>query len=780
MGMKYFGARMQRLEDPALLAGRGRFVDDIHLDGTMHVAFVRSPHAHARIQRIDASAARMLAGVQAVFTHADLPDGMRGRVPLMVPHPHIRHPLMPYPLAAEEVNYVGELVAAVLADNRYIAEDAASLVTVDYELLSPVVDCRVAIEPGSARAHANVSDNIAAKFTLGYGNVDAAFETAHTVVDVALTQQRGSGRAIECRAVLANYDKAGDKLTVWNAGQTPHIDRRNLEILLRLDPSQLRVIMPDVGGGFGTKALFYPETAVVAWCALALERPVKWIEDRRENFLAATQERDQYWDLALALAQDGEILGLRGRLVHDGGAYVPHGIVLPLIAGTTVPGPYVVPNFALDVTVALTNLVPTTPVRGAGRPQAVFAMERLMDKAARALALDPAALRARNLIRPEQMPYPVGLVFRDGKPLTYDSGDYPACQAKAVELADYANFPTRQAAAREEGRYIGIGVANYVEGSGLGPFEGATVRVLRSGKVRLLTGAASQGQGHRSTLAQIAADQLGVAPDEIDVVMADTDAIAMGVGTFASRIAANAGPAVDIAAKRVREKIIKLAAHLLEAAEHDIELDQERAFVRGVPQMGKSFAELASASIGIAGLSLPEAISPGLEETHYFAPAQATYCNGTHVAEVEVDIATCHVRILNYVVAHDAGRLINPLIVDGQIQGGVAHGIGNALFEAMSYDAGGQPLTTTFGDYLLPIATDVPAVTCVHLETPTPLNPLGVKGAGEGGTIPAAAAIIAAIENALTPFGIEISEAPVRPDRLHEMLAKAGAYAKRV
>ena len=439
-----------------------------------------------------------------------------------------------------------------------------------------------------------------------------------------------------------------------------------------------------------------------------------------------------------------------------------------------------VPSFALDVTVALTNLVPTTPVRGAGRPQAVFAMERLMDKAARALALDPAALRARNLIRPEQMPYPVGLVFRDGKPLTYDSGDYPACQAKAVELADYANFPTRQAAAREEGRYIGIGVANYVEGSGLGPFEGATVRVLRSGKVRLLTGAASQGQGHRSTLAQIAADQLGVAPDEIDVVMADTDAIAMGVGTFASRIAANAGPAVDIAAKRVREKIIKLAAHLLEAAEHDIELDQGRAFVRGVPQMGKSFAELASASIGIAGLSLPEAISPGLEETHYFAPAQATYCNGTHVAEVEVDIATCHVRILNYVVAHDAGRLINPLIVDGQIQGGVAHGIGNALFEAMSYDAGGQPLTTTFGDYLLPIATDVPAVTCVHLETPTPLNPLGVKGAGEGGTIPAAAAIIAAIENALTPFGIEISEAPVRPDRLHELLAKAGAYAKRV
>ncbi len=778
MGMKYFGARMKRLEDPALLKGRGRFVDDIHLDGTLHAAFVRSPHAHARIGKINAAAAQALAGVQAVLTSADLSDSMRERLPLMAPHPLIKHPLMPYPLAPEEVSYVGELVAVVLADNRYIAEDAAGLVAVDYEVLDPVVDCRAAIAPDAPRAHTGLADNIAAKFTLGYGHVGMAFANAHKVVDVSLAQQRGSGHAIECRAVLASYDKASDKLTVWNAGQTPHIDRRNLEILLRLDPSQLRVIMPDVGGGFGTKALFYPETAVIAWCALALERPVKWIEDRRENFLAATQERDQFWDLSLALAPDGKILGVRGQLLHDSGAYVPHGIVLPLISGTTVPGPYVVPNFALDVTVALTNLVPTTPVRGAGRPQAVFAMERLMDKAARTLGMDPVALRANNLIQPEQIPYAVGLVFRDGKPLTYDSGDYPACQAKAVELARYADFPARQATARQDGRYVGIGVASYVEGTGLGPFEGATVRVLRSGKVRVLTGAAPQGQGHRSSFAQIAADHLGVVPDDIDVVMADTDAIAMGVGTFGSRVAANAGPAVDIAARGVRRRIVKLAAHLLEAAEHDIELGDGRAFVRGVPGMGKSFAELASASVGIPGLSLPETITPGLEETHYFGPPQAAYCNGTHVAEVEVDIGTAHVRILNYVVAHDAGRLINPLIVDGQIQGGVAHGIGNALFEAMSYDANGQPLTTTFGDYLLPIAGDVPAVTCAHLETPSPLNPLGVKGAGEGGTIPAAAAIIAAIENALAPFGIEISEAPVRPQRLYELLAKAGAYAK--
>jgi aerobic carbon-monoxide dehydrogenase large subunit len=417
--------------------------------------------------------------------------------------------------------------------------------------------------------------------------------------------------------------------------------------------------------------------------------------------------------------------------------------------------------------------ITSTPVRGAGRPQAAFAMERLMDKAARVAAIDPAELRRRNLIPAERMPYPVGLTFRDGRPLVYDSGDYPAVFEKAISLSSYDGFRARQKKARAEGRFIGIGVGTYVEGTGLGPFEGATIRVLPSGKVRLMTGAAPQGQGHRTAFAQIAADHLGVEPASIDVVMADTDAIAMGWGAFASRLAANAGPAIHIAGERLGNKIKKLAAHVLEAAAEDIELSGGRAHVRGVPQMGKSFAELSSMAAGMSGFALPRDVSPGLEETHYFGPEQAAYCNGTHIAEVEVDPETGGVRILGYVIAHDCGRLINPLIVEGQIQGGLAHGVGNALFEWMGYDDAAQPTTVSLADYLLPGALDVPDAALSHIETPCPLNPLGVKGAGEGGTIPAPAAIVAAVEDALSPLGIEIAEAPISPMRLAALVAAA-------
>jgi carbon-monoxide dehydrogenase large subunit len=773
---QHFGARMTRLEDDALLRGAGRFVDDIDLPGTLHAAFVRSPYAHARVGAIDAAAALALPGVHAVWTWRDLPEGLRQqRIPLRVPSPMIKEPRMPYCLFGEEVAIAGEPVAAVLAESRYVAEDAAALVGVAWEKLPVVADCRAAVAPGAPLVHSDLRDNIAARFTQAYGNAAAAFERAATRASVSLWQHRGSGHAIENRAVLAHYDAATDKLTCWVSGQTPHGHRRVLEILLGLDPARVRVITPDVGGGFGTKAQFYGEQAVAAAAALRFKRPVKWIEDRRENFLTASQERDQYWDLELALDRDGRILAVRGKLLHDNGAYVPHGIIMPLIASTTVPGPYVVPSYHLDVTVAFTNKPPVSPVRGAGRPQAVFAMERLMDKGARAAGIEPAELRRRNLIGPEQMPYPVGLIFRDGRPLTYDSGDYPACFEKAMALSDYRAFRERQAEARRQGRHIGIGVGSYVEGTGLGPFEGATLRVLPSGKVRLLTGASPQGQGHRTSFAQIAADHLGIPPEEIDVVMADTDAIAMGVGTFASRIAANAGPAIHIAGERLRTKIVKLAALALEAAEADIELSGGRAHVKGVPQMGKGFAELSAMAMGLSGFSLPQEITPGLEETHYFGPAQAAYCNGTHVAEVEVDAETGHVRILRYAIGHDCGRLINPLIVDGQIQGGFAHGVGNALFEHMAYDDEAQPLTVTLADYLIPVASDVPDARMAHIETPSPLNPLGVKGAGEGGTIPVPAAIIAAVEDALQPFGIEISDAPLTPMRLRELLKAAGA-----
>jgi aerobic carbon-monoxide dehydrogenase large subunit len=777
MGMRFFGARVKRLEDPTLLKGRGRFVDDLHLPGMLHAAFVRSPHAHARIRSVSAERARGVRGVRAVMTLADLPPAVgQRRLPLLVPNPAIRQPWTQFALAKDEACYVGEAVAVVVAQSRYAAEDGAAQVGVDYEVLPASADCRTAIDPGAALAHLGSNDNVAARFPVGYGDVRAAFAGAAHVFTESLWHHRGCGQALECRGVLANYDELADLLTVWSATQSPHGTKRSLVEALGRDENQIRVIAPDVGGGFGPKGIFYPEETVVPACAMLLGRPVKWTEDRLEHFTCATQERDQYWDVEIAVGSDGRILGVRGAMIHDTGAYLPWGMIMPYIAATTMPGPYVVPSFRMDVTVALTNKTPTTPVRGAGRPQAVFAMERLLDRVARELRLDPADVRRRNLVPPDRMPYAVGLMSRDGSPVTYDSGDYPACQAKALESAAYADFPARQTRARAEGRLIGIGIANYVEGTGLGPFEGAIVRVMPSGKVFLVTGAAPQGQGHRTTLAQICADHLGVRPEDVTVVMADTAAIPMGIGTFASRIAVNAGSSVHVAAAAVREKILTLAAHMLEAAAADLELEGGRAVVRGAPDRAVTFGQMALLAVGgMPGYSMPGGLAPGLEATSYFTPSQSTYCNGTHVAEVEVDTETGDVRILRYTVAHDSGRLINPLVVDGQIEGGVAHGIGNALYEWMRYDDQAQPLTTTFVDYLLPLATDMPPLAMTHLETPTPLNPLGVKGAGEGGTIPAAAAIIAAVENALQPFGLQLRETPITPERITELIDAAGA-----
>ena len=465
-------------------------------------------------------------------------------------------------------------------------------------------------------------------------------------------------------------------------------------------------------------------------------------------------------------------------MLHDSGAFVPWGIILPYIAAVTVPGPYVVPAYRLETIVVLTNKVPTTPVRGAGRPQAVFAMERLLDRVARELQLDRAEVRRRNFIKPEQMPYAVGLLFRDGKPLVYDSGDYPKGQQAALTLAGYENFRERQRAARDRGRLIGIGLGNYVEGTGLGPFEGVTVRVLPSGKVAVATGATNQGQGTRTTLSQIVAEQVGCRIEDIVMTIGDTAAIAQGVGAFGSRQAVNAGCSAQIAGQAVRQQIIALAARALGVEENAIDLEDGRAIAATGNKPTLQFGELARLAQGIPGVSLPAGQAAGLQYTAYYAPAQAAYCSGTHVAEVEVDRMTGGVKILKYTVAHDSGRVINPLIVDGQVQGGVAHGIGNALFEWMQYDDNAQPLTTTFADYMLPMATDVPTCAIAHVETANPLNPLGVKGAGEGGTIPAPAAIIAAIEDALSAFNVHFAATPLTPERIVAALRAAGAYEK--
>jgi aerobic carbon-monoxide dehydrogenase large subunit len=779
MGAKHFGARVVRVEDPALLTGRAQFVADIKLPGMLHGCFVRSPHPHARIRAIDTAKALAVPGVHAVLTARNMPGRLAtDPIPTPVPNPAITALRTQHALATDEVCYVGEVIALVVADDRYLAEDAADAVAVDFEPLAAASDCRRAIEDGAPRAHSDLASNIAAFVPMSYGDVDAAFAGAAHVFEEEIFQHRGAAMPLEGRAVLASHDAVADLLTVWSATQTPHICQRTIADLLERELPAVRVIAPFVGGGFGTKAPFYAEEIVVPVAAMKLGRPVRWIEDRHEHFLSATMERDQYWNVAIAVDRDGRILGLRGRMIHDNGAYLPWGIITPYIAATTFPGPYVVPAFRFDTTVALTNRVPATVVRGAGRPQAVFAMERLLDRVARELGIDRAELRRRNMIAPEQMPYSVGLVFRDGKPLTYASGDFPRGQRRALALSGYDGFRARQERARTGGRYIGIGVGNYVEGTGLGPFEGAMVRILPSGRVAVATGATTQGQGTHTMLAQIVADRLGCRIGDIVVTAGDTQAISQGVGAFASRQAINAGNAAMIAGDNVRAQVVALAARTLGVAATEIDVEDGCAIARGGNKPVLTFGELARLAQGMPGFSLSPGQTPGLEHTAWFAPPQASHCNGTHVAEVEVDPATGAVTILNYVIAHDSGNVINPMVVDGQVQGGVAHGIGNALFEFMRYDAGGHPLTTTFADYLMPMAKDVPDCVIEHVETPNPLNPLGVKGAGEGGTIPAPAAIIAAVEDALSPFGVHFVEMPLTPGRIVAALREAGAYER--
>ena len=774
MAAGYIGRSLPRLEDEALLRGRGRFADDIHWPDTLHAVFLRSPLAHARIGGIDTGAARALPGVHAVLTHADLqPLLTMERIPTHMPGPGMRHRIDPRVLALNEVCHVGESVALVLADSRAAAEDAAETVAVDYAPLPVVADPRDAIAGDAPPVRLDVPDNTLARTTVGYGDVDSAFAGAAHVVREQFIIHKGGGHAIETRGVVARLDPVEDRLTVWDGTQMPHRAFAILAEVLGLPERRLRVVCPDVGGGFGPKFVFYPEEVAIAAAALLTRRPVKWIEDRLEHFSATTQERDQFWDVAIALDTEARILGIRGTLIHDHGAWTPYGTAVSFNSATTVIGPYVVPAYSLDVISALTNKVPVTPTRGAGRPQGTFVVERLLDLAAKAAGISRAEIRWRNLIPAEAMPYATPLKSRDGVGMTYDSGDFPACQAMVLEHIDETGFPARQRAALAEGRYIGLGHVNYIEGSGRGPFESARLRVGSSGRVSIATGATSQGQGVRTFLAQVCADGLGIRPDQVDVIAGDTDAVAIGLGAFASRQAVTAGNAVRAGALDLRAKILTAASGLLEAAEADLEIRDGAVHVAGAPGHSVTFGEIARALGGMPGYAIPGGMTPGLGADAAFAPPAIAYCNGTHAAEVEVDPETGLVTILRYVVGHDCGRQINPRMVEGQILGGVAHGVGNALLEEMHFDDQGQPLTAQLGDYLLPTAPLLPEVEILHMETPTALNPLGVKGAGEGGTIPAAACIVGAIEDALHPFGVVLTEAPVSPARLLDAIRAA-------
>ena len=765
------GSRIVRIEDEPLLRGQGRFIDDVTVPDLLHAAFVRSPHAHAAIRDVSKTAALALPGVHAVLTLDDLAPVLEKR--RMMRHSNSGTPLdlmWSFALADGEVSYVGETVAIVLAESRYVAEDAAAMVAVDYDVLPVVADCRKAVETGNVTVRRELPSNIVATYRVNFGDPQGAFANAAHVFHEDLWQHRGGGHPIEGRGIVAEFRGPDDSLCVWASTQKAHDLYQSLTALLGLEEAKLRVVTPDVGGGFGPKLCVYSEDIAVVAAAKLLRRSIKWTEDRREHFTNAAQERDQYWSIDVAVDADAKVLGLRGRLIHDVGAYALQDVNIPFNSASMMSGPYIVPAVNIDVIVAATNKTPVSSVRGAGYPQAAFAMERMMDRIARELKLDRAELRQRNLIPADKMPYTKPLKARSGASMQYDSGDYPACQAEVLEAAGWSGFPQRQAEARARGRYIGIGLAHGIKGTGRGPFESGVVRVSNTGKVSVYTGAAAIGQGLRTALAQIAAGELGISAADVTVVPGDTAGAALGLGAFASRQTVTAGSSVLLAARAVAEKAKKLASHLLEAAEHDLELKDGEVRVVGAPALSVKFGELSRILKGAPGYGFPPGVDPGLDASVNWRTDSLTYANAFHVAEVEVDIETGGVQILKYHALQDSGTLINPMIVAGQMQGGIAHAVGNALFEWMGYDEAAQPVTTTFADYLLPTATDLPMFTTMFKETPSPLNPLGAKGAGEVSTIPAAAALISAIEDALTEFGVRIAQVPLSPAKLVELI----------
>jgi carbon-monoxide dehydrogenase large subunit len=763
---------MTRLEDEPLLRGLGRFVDDIVIPGAWHAVFVRSPHAHALIMNIDKSAALATPGVHAVLTLDDLASVMVER--RMVRHSNSGMPLgkaWMFALADGEVSYVGEPVAMVIADDRYVAEDGAMLVAIDYDPLPVVADVRRAAAGPPVRRE--LTSNVITTYKVAFGDADPAFKNAAHVFAQTLWQHRGGAHSIETRGLVAEIRPSDGGITVHASTQKAHDLQQTLTSLMDFE-QPLHVVAPDIGGGFGAKLCIYSEDVAVVAAARLLNRSIKWIEDRREYFVGAVHERDQYWDLQIAVDAQAKILGIRGKVLHDTGAYTPQDPNIPYNSASTMSGPYVVPNLDIEVTIAMTNKTPVSSVRGAGYPQAAFAMERLVDLVAREMRLDRCEVRRRNLIPAEKMPYRKPLKARSGAVIEYDSGDYPACQAEAMKAAGWEAFPQRQAEARRQGRYLGIGLAHGVKGTGRGPFESGLVRISPTGRVTVLTGASAMGQGLGTALAQIAASELGVDVAKIKVVAGDTSGVSLGLGGFASRQTVTAGSSVLLAAKAVADKAKKVASYVLEADERDLELAGGAVRVVGAPQLSVKLGEIARILQGAPGYGFPAGVEPGLEANVNRRNDALAYANGCHVAEVEVDVETGAVKILRYVALQDSGVLINPMMVDGQVHGGIAHGIGNTLYEWMGYDEAAQPVTTTYADYLLPGATEVPMLHTLYKQTPSPLNPLGVKGVGEAGTIPAAAVIVSAIEDALSPFNVRIAQYPIAPMTLVTMIKAGG------
>jgi carbon-monoxide dehydrogenase large subunit len=730
MSGRLFGEPVRRVEDPLALRGAARFLDDLEAPGALHLAVVRSTVAHGQVASLDPGGALELDGVVAVVTAAELgerngpfqhptwfppSEGLRAAVEPLLLRPEVLRVL-----ADGRVRYAGEPLAAVLADDPYTAADAAELVEVDLDPLPAVAGTDDALAPDAPLLNPDWGDNLSTHFTVRKGEVDRALREAAVVVREEFRFGRQTGAPLEPRGALAVPDPESGGLTVWSSTQAPHWLRKALATFTGLEPERIRAVAPCVGGGFGIKSMVYPEELLVALLALRLGRPVKWVETRIEHFLGAVHSRDQRHRIELGVDAEGRITGLRDHYLVDVGASNVEGLVVPYNTAGHLQGAYRVPALEVDCRCVVTNKTPLSAYRGAGRPEAVFAMERALDLAARELGIDPVELRRRNLLGAGDMPYDAGIPYRDGSRLVLDAGDVRRSLEVAAGEGDYHGWRRRQAELRAAGRYLGIGVGTYVEGTGIGPGERAEVRLQPSGRVRVTVALPSQGQGHATTLAQLCADRLGVGLGDVELVQGDTAALGEGGGTIASRTAVVVGNAVGDAAGRLRELLLRAGAEALEAAPDDLELRDGSVRVRGAP-------------------------------------------SGAHLAVVEVDPWTGAVRVLRYLVVHDCGRVINPTVVEGQVAGGVAQGIGGALLEELVYDEEGQLLTGSFMDYLLPRSSALPAIEVLHLETPSERNPLGIKGVGEAGTIGPPAVIAGAVEDALAPFGARVTRCPLPP-----------------
>ena len=772
MTTRLIGEPVERREDARLLTGRARFIDDIHLPDMLHAAVLRSPHAQARFTGVDASAALALPGVHAVITHENL-GAANTPMPLLNEDPGFIYPRTHQALAPGQVRFVGEAVALVVADSRYLAEDALDLIEVDYAPEPAAVDLVAAALPSAPLVHDDTESNVACRTADNTGDIESAFAAADFVLREELRPERGAAQPMETRGVVARYDASLDTITIWDTTQAPISARGVIADKLGMPEAAITVIAPDVGGGFGVKIyLVYPEEVLVPFAARMLGRPVKWIEDRREHFIGSNHERLMVHRIEVAATKDGYILGIKDRFLYDSGAYCPYGPINAQCAQAILPGPYKIPAVHSTYEAVYTNTPTVSPYRGAGQPHGNFVTETAMNHVARALRLDAAEIRRRNLVRPEDCPWDSGRIFQGNTPFIHRDSDYPAQLAKALDALDYEGMKRGQPAEREQGIFRGVGIAFFVEGTGISPYEGVEVRVEPTGHVHVTTGYPSQGQGHHTTLSQIVAETLAVPPEQVVVESGRSDRFAWGVGTFASRSAVVGGSAALGAAKAVRAKALDLASEELEVASEDLVLVDGAVHVKGAPQMAVTLGALAYAANPIN--TLASGTEPGLRAADYYRSPDGAIASGVHGAVVVVDVATGMVEIETYVVVHDCGVMINPTIVEGQILGGTAQGIGGAFYEKLRFDEDGQPLVTTFMDYLIPTAMEIPPIEIHHMESRCSLNPLGVKGVGEGGAIPAAAAFAGAVEDALEPFGVTVRAVPLDPPAILAMIEGRG------